>query len=129
MNILLIDDDEWIRDSLRLFFESENCRIHTVESAEQGLTALDNQHFDLIIADYWLPGMNGLAFFELIRETTSKVIKILITAYGSNQVIEDAVKVGVHCLISKPFTSCTVESVLSQLIESKKSRIPALQTE
>ena len=55
MKILLIDDDEWIRDSLRLFFEAERCQLLTLETAEEGLVALRENTYDIIIVDYKLP--------------------------------------------------------------------------
>jgi len=51
MDMLLIDDDEWIRDSLSIYFDSEDCRLVTCDSAEQGLQAFDNHQFDIVIAD------------------------------------------------------------------------------
>lgn len=119
MKILLIDDDEWIRDSLTLFFESEQCQLTALETAEEGLNALREQKFDIIITDYWLPGMNGLDFFRRIKMAYKDAIKILITAYGSPGVFEEARKAGVHSLIAKPFTSDTVEAVLERLINDR----------
>ena len=52
MKILLIDDDEWIRDSLRIFFEAEGCHLLAFETAEEGLTELKDRTYDLIIVDY-----------------------------------------------------------------------------
>jgi two-component system response regulator (stage 0 sporulation protein F) len=123
MNILLIDDDQWIRDSLRLFFESENCMLDVAETAEEGLEALGDKDFDIIIIDYCLPGMDGLDFLKKIRNTQTSAIKILITAYANKQIMEEASRIGVHYFIAKPFTSNTVESVLSQLIEARKRLI------
>ena len=60
MKILIIDDDEWIRDSLKIFFEAENCHAVVLETAEEGLAELKYQAYDLIIVDYKLPGMDGL---------------------------------------------------------------------
>ncbi len=129
MKILLIDDDEWIRDSLTVFFESEKCHLKTVETAEEGIKALKNQKYDIIIADYWLPGMNGLDFLKSIYKSNTNAIKILITAYGNKEVVQRAKKLGVHSLISKPFTSGTIETVLSRLIETyrKKSGKPSVE--
>ena len=56
MKILLIDDDEWIRDSLALFMEAEGCHLKACESAEEAWDALKQQPYDIIIADYRLPG-------------------------------------------------------------------------
>ncbi len=116
MKILLIDDDEWIRDSLRLFFEAEGCHLTTLETAEEAVDALRKQGFDIIITDYKLPGMDGLDFLELIQEPGVRAIKILITAYKSKEVIEQAVGYGVQAFIEKPFTSDIIEGTLASLI-------------
>ena len=119
MKILLIDDDEWIRDSLTLFFESEGCCLVAFETAEEGMDALSESPYDIIIADYKLPGMDGLEFFNQLRNSYPNVIKILITAYGSKEVVSEASKIGIHDFIDKPFTSETIESSLSRLIETR----------
>ena len=115
MKILLIDDDEWIRDSLNIFFEAEGCRIVSVETAEEGLEALRKQNFDIIITDYRLPGMDGIEFLKQIGPSQKNAKKILITAYKSDLVVEEAKKAGVQHLIAKPFTSETIEASLTFL--------------
>jgi len=117
MKILLIDDDEWIRDSLTLFFEGEGCRLVAFETAEEGLDAIKKKSYDIVIADYKLPGMDGLEFFSLLQKSHPNVIKILITAYGSKEVVSEAFKVGIHDFIDKPFTSESIETSLSRLIQ------------
>ena len=117
MKILLIDDDEWIRDSLTLFFEGEGCRLVAFETAEEGMDALKKKSYDIIIADYKLPGMDGLEFFRHLQKSHPNALKILITAYGSNGIVSKAFELGIHDFIDKPFTSATIESSLSRLIE------------
>ena len=119
MKILLIDDDEWIRDSLSLFFESEGCHITALETAEEGMTELMEQVYDIIIVDYRLPGMDGLEFLKRIREYHPNALKILITAYGSKEVVSEAYKIGVQDFIEKPFTTKAIEESLSDLIEKR----------
>ena len=118
MQTLLIDDDEWIRDSLCLFFESEGCRLLAFETAEEALEELKNQFYDLIIVDYKLPGMDGLEFLKRIQKAHSNTLKVLISAYGSNEVISEAKKLGIHDFIEKPFTSETIEASLAGVIEN-----------
>ncbi|UCD82290.1 MAG: response regulator [Desulfobacterales bacterium] len=115
MKILLIDDDEWIRDSLSIFFEAEGCRIVSVETAEEGLEALRSQDYDIIITDYKLPGMDGIEFLRQIQGSQQNAKKVLITAYKSELVVEEAKKAGVQHLIAKPFTSETIEASLTFL--------------
>lgn len=120
MKILLIDDDEWVRDSLTLFFESEGCHLTALETAEKGLRVIETQDYDIIITDYKLPGLDGLDFFKRIQKTNTNAIKILITAYGSKEVIAKANKAGIHDFIEKPFSSDIIEGSLSALIEKYK---------
>lgn len=123
MKILLIDDDEWIRDSLRLFFESEGCYLFAVETAEEGLEKLKRYNYDIIIVDYRLPGMDGLEFLELINDSHPNALTLLITAYGSRDVFLKANKIGVNDLIDKPFTTKNFEESLSRLIENSENQI------
>ena len=115
MKILLIDDDEWIRDSLSIFFEAEGCHIVSVETAEEGLEALRLQKYDIIITDYKLPGMDGIEFLKHIQTSQQNAKKIMITAYKSETVVKEAKKAGVQHLIAKPFTSDTIEASLTFL--------------
>ena len=118
MKILLIDDDEWIRDSMKLFFESEGCHLLALETAEEGAEAIKRQAYDIIIADYRLPGMDGIEFFRHLQKLHPNVIKILITAYGSEEVVSEATELGIQDFIDKPFTSETIERSLSRLIKN-----------
>jgi len=122
MKILLVDDDEWIRDSMSLFFEAEGCHLTALETAEEGLEALQKQDFDIIITDYRLPGMDGLDFLKRIYDPLSHSIKILITAYGNHEVVAEASKLGVQDFIEKPFTSDIIEGALSSLVKAQKHK-------
>ena len=118
LKILLVDDDEWIRDSLSLFFETEGCNLQTFETAEEGMEAVKHQAYDIVISDYKLPGMDGLEFLRRIKERLPKAIEILITAYGNYEIVREAKNIGVQDIISKPFTSENVEMSLARIIEN-----------
>lgn len=121
MDMLLIDDDEWIRDSLSIYFESEDCRLVTCDSAEDGLQALGSQQFDIVIADYRLPGMDGIEFFEKSRLSHPDAVKILITAYATDSVNCQATQAGVQRVIPKPFTSHDLLDCLAVLTKPSVS--------
>ena len=123
MRILLIDDDEWIRDSLSLYFEGEGCHLLALETAEEGIEALKGQNYDIIMVDYRLPGMDGLEFLKRIQKTQPHALKVLITAYKSEGVVSEALRIGVQDFIEKPFTTKTIEESLSRLIENDEQEI------
>lgn len=101
---------------MRLFFESEGCELVTLETAEEALKTIKSRNFDIIIADFRLPGMDGIELFKRIPDAGGKPIKILITAYMSPSVIEAAGKTLIHELIEKPFRPETIQAALSKLI-------------
>ncbi|MGA1796126.1 MAG: response regulator [bacterium] len=120
VKILLIDDDEWIRDSLSLFFENEGWHLRALETAEEGIELLKNQTFEVIITDYRLPGMDGLEFFKHIQGSHPNALKILITAYWNTEVVSEAEKIGIRDLIKKPFTTKTIEETLSRWMKDTR---------
>jgi DNA-binding NtrC family response regulator len=122
MRILLIDDDEWIRDSLSLFFENEGCHLLALETAEEGLEEINRKSYDIIITDYKLPGMDGLEFLERINRSHPDVLTMMITAYGSKDVFLKARKTRVQEFIDKPFTIEAIEDSLSRLIQNHEQR-------
>lgn len=127
MRILLIDDDKWIRDSLSLFFESEGYLFVACETGEEGLETLRNQTYDIVIVDYKLPGMDGLEFLRRIEKSHPGSMKVLLTAYKEDKVIDEANRIGVDDFIEKPFTAKTIEESISRLAEKRKQKIRSPQ--
>ena len=118
MKILLVDDDEWIRDSLSLFFEAGECNFLAFETAEEGMEAVKQQSYDIVISDYKLPGMDGLEFLRRVKEKRPKTFEVLITAYANCKLLKEAKDIGVKDIIPKPFTSEDVETSLARIIEN-----------
>jgi DNA-binding NtrC family response regulator len=118
--VLLVDDDEMIRNSMRLFFDAKGCHYRARESAEGALQTLASESYDLIVSDYKLPGMDGLEFFESIRLNHPTVAKMLITAYASPGLFSRAERMGITGCIEKPLTAEKVESCLA-LIGRKRA--------
>jgi DNA-binding NtrC family response regulator len=118
MKILLVDDDEWIRDSLSLFFEAEGCNLLAFETAEEGMEAVKQKAYDIVISDYKLPGMDGLEFLRRVKEKQPKTFEVLITAYANCEILKEAKEIGVEDNIPKPFTSEDVETSLARIIEN-----------
>jgi DNA-binding NtrC family response regulator len=117
--ILLVDDDAWIRDAMSLYLSNEGCRVVTAESAEEGLAILKENQFDVLVCDYQLPDQDGLFFFEAARRMGVRVPMILITAYGSKQLYAAAECIGVDIFIDKPFNAYTIEHAIIQLLKNE----------
>ena len=115
-SIILVDNDEWIRGAVSMFFENEGVDIVALETAEEALVEVSTHTYSIIIADYRLPGMNGLTFFKKILDTHQDTLKIMISAYGNDALIRESKKQGVHAFIEKPFTTEVIEQTITQLI-------------
>lgn len=119
MKVLLVEDDQWVRDSLRRFFANENCALMVVETGEDGLEIIKGNDCDIIITDYRLPGMDGLEFLKRAQRINVPFKKILLTAYMTEPVISEAFRLGVHEFIEKPFTMEDLEEALVRVLEKK----------
>jgi len=121
MRVLLVEDDQWIRDSLRRFFANENCALMAVETGEDALEIIKGKACDIIITDYRLPGMDGLEFLKKAQRLNprDRVKKILLTAYMTEAVISEAFRLGVHEFIEKPFSTEDLEEALVRVLEKE----------
>lgn len=116
IKILLIDDDEFIRESLGFFFEDAGITVHALETAEEGLEEIGRDRFDVVISDYKLPGIDGIAFFKQIDLLGYTPVKVLITAYNNRQIQALALENGVRRVIPKPITSETIETAIREIV-------------
>ena len=116
---LLVDDDELIRDSLSMAFKNKGCCMRVAGTAEEGLQAIKEERFDIIISDFRLPGMNGLDFLKLATVTHPEAVNILITAYRDEYLFSEAIRLGITEFIDKPFS---VKALAELLAVSLKRR-------
>ena len=117
---LLVDDDEFIRDSLKIAFTNKGCYLRAAETAEEGLQAIKEEQFDIIISDFRLPGMNGLDFLKLATLTQPQAVNILITAYRDEYCFSEAIRIGVTEFIEKPFSVKALVALLALSLKRQK---------
>ena len=117
--ILVIDDEAIIREVLRDILSREGHTLTLVPDAESGLEALDRAEFDLIILDLMLPGMGGLEMLKEIKRRDPDQLVVLITAYGSVETAVQAMRMGAHDFLTKPFKN---EDVLRTLRNGLRHR-------
>ena len=96
MKTLLIDDSDVVRDTLTMVYAFKNCFIRAVSNAEDGFDALEQEHFDIIICDFKLPGINGVQFFERVIELYPDSVRVLISGYGNDEIISRAIETGIQ---------------------------------
>jgi two-component system response regulator VicR len=103
--ILVVDDEEALVLGLRqaLILEFPGNQVDAAYSGEEALSLLADTSYDLIIADYRMPGFSGLDLIKGVRYLDGYVPIILITGYGSDEVRGEAQKLGVNYYVEKPF--------------------------
>ena len=112
LKTLLVDDDPFIRDAMKLAFKRKQFSLCTADTAEEGLKAMHAETFDIIISDFKLPGSSGLTFLKQAAATQPGSIKVLISATGSDELVSEAYRIGAHDFLPKPFT---LETLLATL--------------
>lgn len=100
--ILIVDDDAAIRDSMLEFIKRSGYNAQTVSSAEEAIELLKSTRVDLVITDIILPGRNGLQLTDLIKQNYDIDI-IVMTGYSENYSYEEAINKGASDLVFKPF--------------------------
>ncbi|MDL2210008.1 sigma-54 dependent transcriptional regulator [Desulfovibrio sp. OttesenSCG-928-O18] len=102
--ILIIDDEEGIRFSLRGILEDEGYAVLEAGSAEDGLALLVSEPVNLVFLDIWLPGMDGLAALERIQQTNPSLPVLMISGHGTIETAVAAIKKGAYDYIEKPLS-------------------------
>ncbi len=118
---LLVDDDAMIRDAMSMAFRNRGCYLLAIETAEEGLQALQDDSFDIIISDFRLPGMDGLEFFKLTTTSHPNAVYILISAFGDEDISAQAFGIGVHEFMEKPFSPRKLAETVASRIENQGS--------
>ena len=122
LKTLLIDDNVIVRDTVQMIFARKGCLIKAYETAEEGLQALEKERFDIIISDLKLPGIDGVEFFKRAMRSHPDTVRILISGYGDQSTISEAFEIGVHALISKPFSLTAFLEKLMPYVENRHDR-------
>jgi len=102
-SILIIDDEQEIRESLQELLAAEGYALDSAPNAEAGLKKVEERLFDLVLLDINLPGRNGLDVLKLVKRDSPDTAVIMITAYDSSQVAFQASREGADSYITKPW--------------------------
>ena len=113
VRVLVIDDEPIIRDVLQEILSREGYAISSVPDAESGLAALERQEYDLVILDLMLPGIGGFETLKEIKRRDPDSVVVMITAYGSVETAVQAMRMGAHDYLTKPFKNEDVLRTLS----------------
>src|SRR6516165_5647150 len=102
--ILIVDDEEGIRDSLASILADERYAVEAVPSAEDALDRIAHSDFQVVLLDIWLPGMDGMEALSRIQAAPRAPAVIMISGHGSIETAVRATKLGAFDFIEKPLS-------------------------
>jgi two-component system nitrogen regulation response regulator NtrX len=121
--VLVVDDEEGIRESLSGIFEDEGCAILTSNSGEEALELLKEQSPDLILLDIWLPGIDGIKTLEEIKVLKPDLPVIMISGHGNIELAVKATRMGAYDFLEKPLSLERVLLVAKRALERRTLEI------
>lgn len=118
-NILVIDDEEAILDSLRLNLTQSGYSCTTARTGQEGIALFESGDFDLVLCDLQLPDMSGTDVTRRLREQRESIEVIIISGYGSVANAVDATKAGAFHFVEKPFEFDALQVLIERALERK----------
>jgi two-component system response regulator PilR (NtrC family) len=117
--ILVVDDDQGMREFLEIMLNREGYRVGTASDAEKALVRCRKEKFDLIITDLKMPKMDGITFLKDVKEVSPETVVILITAYASGETAVTAMKEGAYDYIEKDFAIEDLKRIVQNALAAK----------
>jgi two-component system response regulator (stage 0 sporulation protein F) len=129
--VLIVDDEPTL-----VFFLMQGLReseilydVNSAASAEEALTKLTLNQYDLLITDLKMPGVNGLTLIEVARSLHPDIKVILMTAYGSREVRDEVARLQVDGYLTKPFPTAKLRDMATNILLAQDKNSPNLVTE
>jgi two-component system nitrogen regulation response regulator NtrX len=122
-NILIVDDESGIRQSLKGVLEDEGYSTALADTGEACLEAIGQQAFDVVLLDVWLPGMDGLETLSKIRNLDNAPEVIMVSGHGTIETAVRATKLGAYDFLEKPLSIDKTLILLKNAVDAKRLRL------
>jgi len=131
MKILVVDDEQSIRETLELFLQEKGFDVLTEEDGEKGLRAAEREQPDIVILDFRLPGLDGLEVLQRLKQHNKDISVIMITGYHDMENAIQAMKLGAFEYIHKPIDIDELDIAITKVEENLRltNRLEGLLTE
>jgi two-component system nitrogen regulation response regulator GlnG len=116
--LLLIDDETDVQYSFQRIFDSPEIELTTASSGEEGLKIIPKFKPDLVLMDIRMGGISGMETLRRIRQMDSKLLVILMTAYGTTQTAIEAMKLGAYDYLLKPFDVVKLKDIVNNALKA-----------
>lgn len=120
--ILVADDEQFVREICVRAIRELGCQVQAVATGAEAVEVARQQPFDLFLTDLRMPGMSGLEAYREIREFTPDIIGVAMTGYGTMETAIQALQLGFHDFILKPFSPQNVRDAVERALEQRRLR-------
>jgi ActR/RegA family two-component response regulator len=116
-HILVMEDDLSVAKGLEMVLSEEGFDVNLAGTGELALEAFKQKRFDLLVADLRLPDIDGMEVIKQVKEAKPETEVIVITGYGTTATAVEAMKLGVHDFLPKPFTEDQIKSAIDEALK------------
>ncbi len=113
--ILVVDDEDFVRELLKEILESEGCKVSLAENGSEALELFSSSQFDGVFTDVGMPGMSGWELANAIREQSEMIPIAVITGWGEAVGSNEQKAAGVDWVVAKPFTADRISELVKDI--------------
>ncbi len=120
--ILVVEDEKSMNEVLRILLESEGFDVTSAYDGSEGIEYLKKDIYDLVITDIRMPGVDGFEVLKKAKELSPDTVVIMITAFGTNESVIEAMKLGAYDYIHKPFQVEEIRIIVNKALEKRRMK-------
>ena len=113
--VLVVDDEPTICSMMNVYLTQIGYQVKTVNSGEEAVTLFNDDPPDMVLLDISMPGMRGIDVLQHIKTQRANCGVIMLSAYGDDQTIQEAMDLGAYCYIQKPMELMDLKNRLEAL--------------
>jgi len=121
--LLVVDDEEWMRDACVEILQPEGFQVMTAADGPAGLDLIRRHAPDLMLVDLKMPGMGGIAYLESAKAIDADIVAIMITGYATLEAAVEAMKAGAYDFLPKPFKPAELRGVARRGLEHRSAAL------
>ncbi|MCC6276542.1 MAG: sigma-54-dependent Fis family transcriptional regulator [Oligoflexia bacterium] len=125
--ILVVDDEESIREFLDIMLKKEGYEVTLAEDGKKAQELLKKKSFNMVISDLQMPHVTGIELLKYSKDLTPDTVFMMITAFGTTETAVEAMKLGAYDYITKPFKIDEVRILIANALKSKKLETENIQ--
>jgi signal transduction histidine kinase/DNA-binding response OmpR family regulator len=119
-NILVVDDENNVLSTLQAVLQGEGYHVEAADGGAAALDAIRERHYDLVLTDLKMPGIDGLALLAEVRKRSPETVTIMMTGYGALDTALEAIQLGAYEYLLKPMEIPELKLAVKRSLEKKR---------